>query len=39
MRKVLILFLVCLPLLFGLFSSAAAFNHKVSLSECFTATW
>jgi hypothetical protein len=30
---------ICLPLLVGFFSTAVAFEKKVSLSECFTATW
>jgi hypothetical protein len=39
MRRAMILFLACVPLLFGLFSTAVAWEKKVVLSELFTATW
>jgi hypothetical protein len=39
MRRASLLFLVCVPLIFGLFSSAMAFEKKVVLNEAFIATW
>ncbi len=40
MRRASILFLACIPLVFGMFSSAAmAFEKKVVLAEAFVATW
>jgi hypothetical protein len=39
MRKLLILCAACVPLLLGLFTSAVAFEKKVVLADCFTATW
>jgi hypothetical protein len=39
MRRAMILFFVCMPLLFGFSTMAMAFDKKVTMSECFTATW